>query len=193
MKHVPYLFPMKSVLKSSGQSGASTPSPALTSPTYVEVEMADRTPIIAAIFWSKVDIPADQAGCWRWTQTTNENGYGRFWNDGGWRAAHRFAYRLVKGPIPDGLQVRHMCHNRLCCNPEHLDIGTAKDNAQDAIDAGRFTRGSANGNAKVNDTIAAYIRLNPDKLTGRQLAEKFGVSPATVSGVRNMRIWRHTA
>lgn len=155
--------------------------------------MATITPITTALFWSKVRVPENQVDCWEWTVGTNANGYGRYCSGSRKIAAHRFAYELVKGPVPDGLVVRHLCHNRLCCNPNHLAAGTSKDNAQDAIEAGRFTRGSVNGNSKLNDEAVVYIRQNPDRLKGRDLARKFGISPATVSGIRNGRVWRHVA
>jgi hypothetical protein len=153
--------------------------------------MATATPITTALFWSKVRVPENGAGCWEWTSTLNANGYGRFCTQREKIAAHRFAYELVKGQIPEGLHIRHLCHNRLCVNPAHLLVGTPKDNAQDALDAGRFSRGNVNGNSKLDDETVRYIRQNPDNLKGRALAAKFGISPATVSGVQNGRVWRH--
>lgn len=153
--------------------------------------MADATPITVAVFWSKVRVPDNRIDCWEWNSTRNERGYGRF-NLGEQKvSAHRFAYELVHGPIPDALHVRHLCHNPSCCNPRHLAVGTPKENAQDSIEAGRFSRGSINGNAKVDEDAVVYIRQNPDKLKGRELAAKFNISPATVSGIRNGRVWRH--
>jgi len=86
-----------------------------------------------------------------------------------------------------------MCHNRLCCNPAHLAPGTAKDNAQDAVEAGRFTRGTVNGNSKLTDGDIVAIRRNVDKLTTRELAMRYGVAVGTISNVRTGKIWRHVA
>lgn len=155
--------------------------------------MADYSPITTALFWSKVRIPDSRADCWEWQSTLNDNGYGRFSTDGGKIAAHRFAYEVVHGPIADGLVIRHMCHNRRCCNPNHLLAGTAKDNAKDAMDAGRFSLGTVNGNAKLTPDAINYIRQNPDKMKGFLLAKKFGVSKATISGIKNGRVWRHVS
>lgn len=155
--------------------------------------MADNSPITLALFWSKVDIPSNVSECWQWTRRQTDNGYGRFRHKGKWYAAHRVSYEILNGEIPEGLQVRHLCHNRLCCNPAHLAVGTAKQNVQDSIEAGRFTKGSVNGNSKLTDDEVIYIRRNPDKLTGRELAQRFGISPATVSGIKNCRVWRHVA
>lgn len=118
-------------------------------------------------------------------------GYGRLGIGRKFVAAHRIAYELVNGAIPDGLHIRHKCHNRLCCNPRHLTVGTPKQNARDSIEAGRFTRGTVNGNSKLDEQAVVYIRQNPDKMKGRELAAKFAISPATVSGIRNGRVWRH--
>lgn len=153
--------------------------------------MADMSPITLALFWSKVAIPANHADCWLWTGTQNDTGYGRFRIASRWAAAHRYAYKALKGPIPDGMQVRHLCHNRLCCNPMHLEIGTAKENIQDSVVAGRHPHGGTNGNAKLGNEAVIYIRQNPDRLTGNQLAEQFGVSKGTISNVKSGKIWRH--
>lgn len=153
--------------------------------------MADFSPTTLARFWSNVRVSHRSCDCWEWRSTLNANGYGRFCHDGKKFAAHRLAYKLVHGDFDDDLVIRHRCHNRLCCNPAHLLAGTQKDNARDAIEAGRFTRGSINGNSKLDDDAVRYIIQNPDKLKGRELAQKFGISPATVSGVRNGRVWRH--
>ena len=133
--------------------------------------MAEHAPITLALFWSKVAIPDETTNCWEWTRTLSESGYGRFRRHGKWYLAHRFSYEQMKGPIPEGMVVRHMCHNRLCCNPLHLKIGTAKDNAQDALDAGRFAQGTVNGNAKLKPADIVHIRRNPENLKARDLAK----------------------
>lgn len=143
-------------------------------------------PIAAAHFWSKVEI-GGTAMCWIWTGQI-VNGYGRFRGE----RAHRYAYHLHKGPIPEGLMVRHLCGNKLCVNPSHLEPGTMADNAQDGIRLGETLRGSRNGRAKIGEADARYILANPDKLTGAQLARKFNVSPATISLIRSGDRWRHT-
>jgi hypothetical protein len=153
-------------------------------------DRTDRTlrasdPMVAAQFWKFAEVRGEGV-CWFWTGATS-NGYGRFRRV----RAHRFAYEIAKGGIPPELLVRHLCGNKLCVNPRHLELGTNADNAQDGIRLGEILRGSASGKAKLSEADVAYIRANPDNLSGRNLATRFKVSAATVSLIRNGRRWRH--
>jgi hypothetical protein len=84
-------------------------------------------------FLSKVDY-SNPDGCWIWTGGTSTDGYGRLKVGGIYMRAHRLSYEFFKGPIPEGLMVRHRCpvqDNRLCVNPDHLIVGTHQDNMDD--------------------------------------------------------------
>jgi hypothetical protein len=85
-------------------------------------------------FWKKVDKSGD---CWNWTGTVNADGYGQFWKGNGKRCepAHRYAYRLLVGTIPEGLQIDHICHNPPCVNPDHLRLATCKQNQENRAGA----------------------------------------------------------
>ena len=65
-----------------------------------------------------------ESGCWQWVGTVSTNGYGQWGN----RRAHRAVYEMYKGPIPDGLQLDHLCRNRPCVNPDHLEPVTCREN-----------------------------------------------------------------
>lgn len=79
-------------------------------------------------FWDKV-LLGD--GCWEW-QASLRTGYGQFKYRGRMERAHRVSWLLLVGPVPEGMWVLHHCDNRLCVRPDHLYLGTAKDNARDA-------------------------------------------------------------
>lgn len=78
-------------------------------------------------FWAKV---IKTEGCWNWTATGDTSGYGIFGAKSGTRAAHRIAYELLTGTIPDGAEIDHTCHNRRCVNPTHLRVVTRKQNSE---------------------------------------------------------------
>lgn len=76
-------------------------------------------------FLAKFTVAAD--GCWVWTAATVK-GYGHLRVQGRDWYAHRFSYEQAVGPIPDGLQIDHLCQNKLCVNPDHLEPVTAREN-----------------------------------------------------------------
>lgn len=79
-------------------------------------------------FWDKVRVVP--SGCWEWTAGKHAGGYGQVSWGGTSRRAHRVAYIALVGPIPAGLQCDHLCRVRLCCNPAHIEIVTAKENTR---------------------------------------------------------------
>lgn len=88
--------------------------------------MANRQPVEPR-FLAKV---AKTDTCWLWTARVERNGYGRFWLDGQQHGAHRVAYELFVGPIPDGREIDHLCRIRHCVNPDHLEAVTAAENVR---------------------------------------------------------------
>jgi hypothetical protein len=133
-------------------------------------------------FWSKVD---KRGECWEWT-ASKRNGYGAFSVGDKMMKAHRFAYTLTKGPIPDGLLVLHSCDNRACVNPAHLRVGTYADNKQDAIERGRH------GNAKLSVSEVVEIRNSYSAgATQQAIATRYGIHRSFVSNIINRKRWSH--
>ena len=147
--------------------------------------MADLAPIDIAAFWSRAGV-STPFQCWIWTGQKNDAGYGRFKRT----MAHRVAYALIHGPIPEGLIVRHRCDNKPCCNPYHLLLGTNRDNSNDAMRRGRLAYGERSGKTKLTAADVSYIRQNPQGLKIGPLAAQFGVCKATISYIRSGRSWK---
>lgn len=156
-------------------------------------------------FWSKVQ---KSDSCWLWTAGKFDTGYGQFRFAGRNQGAHRLSWFFVHGEIPKGLYVLHKCDNRACVSPDHLWLGTAKDNAMDMARKGRChlqkhpeksprvsQRGELNGHAKLDaHRVRAIRNLVASGLSQRAVAEKFGVRQSSISRVisRNSRGgWAH--
>jgi len=81
-----------------------------------------------AHFWSRVQIPASVFSCWEWQKTITPKGYGQYRLNEKRVFAHRFAYELSFGSIPDDLELDHLCRNRSCVNPLHLEAVSQYEN-----------------------------------------------------------------
>jgi hypothetical protein len=156
---------------------------------------ADRTRPLRERFSAFVDQTADPSQCWPWRGSLNPAGYGQIQDYVGDRyrpvLAHRVAWELVNGPIPDGLFACHKCDNPPCCNPGHLFLGTPLDNVQDMIAKQRQTRGRDRPHSKLTDDQIREIRATPRTPgSGQRLAERFGVHHVTISEIRLRKTWR---
>jgi hypothetical protein len=141
---------------------------------------------LADRFWEKVDVRGPDE-CWEWTAGRFATGYGQFANRPGPPVyAHRTAWQLVNGPVPDGQQVLHHCDNPPCCNARHLFLGSNADNREDQTLKGRAAK----------ELTAADVheirRLLADPLmtTRTAIGERFGVSRATVYHIATGKTWR---
>lgn len=97
--------------------------------------------------------------CWIWTASLRgKAGYGAYKLNGKTINAHRVSYELHNGLIPEGMYVCHTCDNRKCVNPNHLFLGTAKDNYQDAVNKARIIKGWNTEKLKKHPSRGAYAR-----------------------------------
>jgi len=154
----------------------------------------------------------DERGCWNWTRRSKQNGYGVAYLGKERWLAHRAAYTLVKGAIPEGMSVCHSCDNPACINPDHLWLGTHKENMHDAIKKGRSSkppvhvgedhwrhkypemveRGEDNPNAIKTDE--EVIALRRDYVAGTPLSDlyvRYQVTKATIHDYTSGRSWKH--
>lgn len=141
---------------------------------------------------------ADSDGCWVWHGPENSNGYGRFTLGRDHILAHRYSYSLFFGEPPAGLAVCHRCDNRKCVNPEHLWLGTQRDNLIDAAKKGRMfrpdTRAHRNGNTKLTwEKVHAIRDMHRRGVRMYHLAQLFAVSPSTISDVVKHQTWKEEA
>jgi hypothetical protein len=141
-----------------------------------------------ARFWEKVS-RADGDGCWLWAGSLWK-GYGRLRLPGGrYGSAHRAAWGLTFGVIPDGMCICHHCDNPRCVRPDHLFLGTRRDNNRDRWEKGRYddTHGERHPGAKLTEDTVRLIRVSEE--AGITLAARYGVTPTTISDVRKGRTW----
>lgn len=163
-------------------------------------------------FWAKVDTSGGPDACWPWQAGKNEWGYGVFLLDGRPQLAHRVAWSLSEGQIPEGLCVLHDCptgDNPACCNRRHLWLGTNAENVADKVTKGRqtgrathgecFARGAShgaattperfvgegNGRAKLTDDEVDALRARYTGERGQKaaLAREFGTGKCHVGRI----------
>jgi len=140
-------------------------------------------------FWSKVD---KSGGCWLWRASRFlSTGYGRIHVNGRSCGAHRIAWELTFGTIPEGLFVCHRCDNKTCCNPAHLFLGTADDNMQDKTNKGRATRGADVNTCRLSRDQVQEVRAEyrSGKVTQQQLANRYGVKQPAISKIVLRTSW----
>lgn len=137
-------------------------------------------------FWKKVK--KAENGCWEWQASCDKKGYGQIRFNGTMIKAHRKMWEIVKGPIPEGLCVLHRCDNPPCVNPDHLFLGTMKDNSQDMVKKGRCAWNSVKLTA--NQIIEIRKQYTTGSVLYRELAEKHGVAVSTIGSIIRKETWK---
>lgn len=183
----PSLFP----LPSCSSAGRTAPEYASAGAHAFIAELTQRD---IDRFWAKVDTSGE---CWNWTSTIQRLGYGQFRVGTKQLKAHRVAWVIFNGPIPTGKLVCHHCDNRKCVRPDHLFIGTARDNTHDCIQKGRFPagrKGEDHHYAKLTEPKVKEIRdlcADSDGPTLSEVAEMYGVHLETIRRIQAKKTWRH--
>ncbi len=150
-------------------------------------------------FWSKVDIRSSN-DCWSWKAGRFDFGYGQFWFEGKTMKAHRMAWILTHGKIPDNKLVLHKCDNPPCVNPKHLWVGTYRDNTRDMIIKGRDNyighiglRGESSPFSRMKEDQVKLLRKMYKNKEGStyKLAELFNISKSTAWEIVANKNWVH--
>lgn len=134
--------------------------------------------------------------CMEWQGAVDTRGYGHVRIGGKAARVHRVVFEMVNGKIPKGdghhgTVVMHTCDNRLCCNPNHLRLGTHADNMADMKSKGRrknIAAGEANGRSKL--TVEQVTAIRMDTRGKRTIAPEYGISPAQVQRIRKGTHWQ---
>lgn len=137
-----------------------------------------------------------QGNCHIWQGNVMSCGYGRVCLSGKYWRTHRLFYTLSKGDIPKGMLVCHSCDTPLCCNPEHLFLGTPKDNQHDAMNKGRHTKGTKVNTCKLTEATVLEIRdrwLVEGTKYGAysRLGREYGVTEANIRSIVTRKSWKH--
>lgn len=150
-------------------------------------------------FWARV-ARGKPNRCWLWTAICIR-GYGCFHHQGGRIRAHRAAWILTWGDVPDGLYVLHACDEPACCNPRHLMLGSILANVTDRERKGRSApppkkwleavrpKGARHGRAKLTEAEASAILADTRNL--KLVAADYGVSERTIWSIRKRETWLH--
>jgi hypothetical protein len=143
---------------------------------------------IAERLWDWIE-PEPNSGCWLWTGG-QEDGYGRLAIGSRPVRTHRLAWREWRGPIPKGAWVLHRCDVRACVNPDHLFLGTLKDNFADMRSKGRHARGERHMAAKLTESSVRAIRQLAGSMSTSAIARQFGVSHDAASYIIRRKTWK---
>lgn len=148
-------------------------------------------------FWARVDrggpvVEYVGTPCWVWTGAIHHGGYGVVSVLRRSLGVHRVSWERHHGQIPDGLVVCHRCDVRTCVRPDHLFLGTIRENALDSVAKGRAALGPRNHNAKLD--AVAVLEIRARRAAGESLGSigaAFGVSDQSVRSITTRKTWKH--
>ena len=131
--------------------------------------------------------------CWLWQKSKTKQGYGQTTYKKKRMYTHRVSWTIHNGEIPDGAQVLHKCDTPPCVNPDHLFLGTNRDNVDDKIAKGRVPLGEQASGSKLTQKQVLEIRkLHAEGLLSQgQLGRNYGVSDVTINNIVHRRQWKH--
>lgn len=134
-------------------------------------------------FLKKINVTTD---CWLWEGSLNKDGYGNFRIEDKTIKAHRLAYELCFGEIPNDLYILHSCDNPKCVNPKHLTPGTQKENMKDAVNKGRIAFGDRVGCSKLTNQEGREVRdlSRCGLFRHKQIATWYGIAESTVANIK---------
>ena len=135
--------------------------------------------------------PLTECGCWVYDGSVDKNGYARIKIGSRCALAHRTVWEELHGKLPSiSVKVRHSCDIRCCVNPDHLSIGSQRDNVHDAINRGRASHpaGESHWKAKLTEKVVEEIRNSP--LSGSEWARRLKMDQSTINDIKSGRGWR---
>ncbi len=133
-----------------------------------------------------------ESGCWIWDGAVSSSGYGKLRSKYTQHTAHKVSYEVFKGPIQPGKYVCHHCDVRACVNPEHLFLGSPKENQQDMAKKMRHAYGDRNGNSKLSeDQAKSILSMRNSGKTKTSVGDAFGVSRVAVAKIWSGALWSH--
>lgn len=157
--------------------------------THVETYLLNNRESLIELFVDKIKSEDlyQYDGCWNWKLVpSSKTGYGHFSFKTRQADAHRAAWIVFNGVIPDNLFVLHKCDNRICVNPNHLFLGTQKTNIEDKVNKLRQAKGLNHGLAFLSDQQVLLIRQQyPNIKSYSKLAEMFDCSETTIRDIVN--------
>lgn len=140
-----------------------------------------------------IEFVITDSGCFECTSHVLDiGGYPEIWFNRKKYKMNRFIYQECFGEIPNSLVVRHKCDNRKCINPEHLELGTTKDNIDDMVSRDRQAKGEKNAFSVLKEYEVKQIKyMLSRKYSCAEISRMYGVTRTCISSIKLNKTWRH--